>query len=96
MGSDFIRRWNGGLGPFREEYWHSYADEELREVTIGRYLWQRRDLTHLHEHHLRHGKPEPDYMKESYRRFQADGAIFRQRKVQGFPGHEPLTESIAA
>ena len=92
MGAEFVRRWNGGAGPLCTEYWHSYADEELYETVKGAgILWQREDLSQKHVHHLRENRPQPAYMRESYNRFQADGAIFRQRKARGFPGWEPIS-----
>ena len=92
MGAEFVRRWNGGTGPLCTEYWHSYADEELYETVVRTgLLWQREDLSQKHVHHLRENRPQPAYMRESYNRFQADGAIFRQRKARGFPGWEPIS-----
>src|SRR3990167_10514133 len=92
MGAEFVRRWNGGAGPLCTEYWHSYADEELYETVVRTgLLWQREDLSQKHVHHLRENRPQPAYMRESYNRFQADGAIFRQRKARGFPRWEPIS-----
>jgi hypothetical protein len=90
MGREFVQRWNGGKGPFWHEYWHMYADESLREETIGKCLWQRRDLTHHHDHWLRMGRPRPYYLDLAQQRWDHDEALFRKRKAAGFPGHEPL------
>ena len=51
IGREFARRMNQGKGPFWREYFHMFADEELQCVAqrLG-VLWQRRDLTHHHEH----------------------------------------------
>jgi hypothetical protein len=94
MGREFIARWNGGNGPFWPNYWHFYADEELREVTIGKYLWQRRDLMHHHDHWLREGRMRPDYMTRAQDLWPADEAIFRGRAARDFPGHDPLEKEL--
>jgi len=90
LGRGFIERWNGGRGPFWSEYFHFYADEELKEVTAARgYLWQRRDLTHHHDHCTRPGGgrgARPAYMSEAQRRWAEDKALFAKRKADGFPG----------
>lgn len=93
MGRNFIDLWNCGRGPFWSEYYHFYADEEMHDVTLAEgILWQRKDLTHHHEHWSRNGTPRPDYMAPVFARYGKDKVVFDRRKASGFPGHRPLGE----
>lgn len=92
IGREFARRMNQGKGPFWPEYFHMFADEELQCVAqrMG-VLWQRRDLTHHHEHPRRDGVPRtPDFAGEIYssEHWQASKLLFDSRKNAGFPGSE--------
>lgn len=94
IGREFARRMNGGKGPFWPEYPHMFADEELQEVAkrMG-VLWQRRDLTHHHEHPRRDGsQATPDFAQEIYSapHWEASKALFDSRQAAGFPGSEPI------
>jgi hypothetical protein len=94
LGREFCRRMYGGRGAFFEEYRHMFDDEELFEVAkmLG-VLWQRPDLTHHHEHFLRHGAaPTPPHLVNAVSRenWQRTKALFNARKAAGFPGHEPI------
>jgi hypothetical protein len=91
LGRAFIERWNGGLGAFWPEYFHFYCDEELHDVTLAAgLLWQRRDLTHHHDHWMRPGGTgkRPAYMTTAHQRWEADKRLFESRKASGFPGHQ--------
>ena len=91
LGAEFCRRANRGRGPLWPGYRHWFADEELCAVTrAAGLLWQRPDLSHLHEHHLRRGAPRPAYMEATAVQWAADAELFRQRSATGFPGHELL------
>ena len=92
IGREFARRVNQGKGPFWPEYQHMFADEELQNVAqrMG-VLWQRRDLTHHHEHPRRDGVARtPDFAGEIYSsaHWQASKLLFDSRKAAGFPGSE--------
>lgn len=96
MGREFCRRMYQGNGPLWPEYQHMFVDEEAQCVAqkLG-VFWQRPDLTHLHHHWQREGSGAtavPDHLKEACSRAHWDKykAIFERRKVQGFPGHEPI------
>ena len=92
IGREFARRMNQGKGPFWPEYLHMFGDEELQCVAqrMG-VLWQRRDLTHHHEHPRRDGVARtPDFAAEIYSsgHWQASKLLFDSRKAAGFPGSE--------
>lgn len=91
MGRSFCERVNQGNGPFWGEYHHNWCDQEMLEVCrkLG-ILWQRRDLTHYHNHSRRNGGDWLDFQKgfdADYRRMQP---LFRARQAAGFPGSAPL------
>ncbi len=97
IGREFARRMYQGNGPLWPEYRHMFVDEELQQVAI-KYgvLWQRRDLTQRHEHWSRAEGVTPQdcpaFLKEatSQEHWKKYKTIFENRKVQGFPGSEPL------
>ena len=91
MGVEFCRRIYGGRGPFHEEYFHFFCDEELHEVAdrLG-ILWHRSDLIHYHHHWGREGKPRPEYLHPARLNWNKAQTLFNERKAAGFPGHEPL------
>jgi hypothetical protein len=92
LGREFCQRMYGGRGPYSECYYHMFGDEELFEVALRLgVLWHRLDLSHFHHHWGRVGLPMPTYLRRANQNFQAEGKVFRQRKVAGFPGHEPLS-----
>lgn len=94
IGREFARRMNQGIGPLWPEYQHMHADEELQCVAqkLG-VLWQRRDLTHFHNHPRRDGVARtPDFATEIYSRehWVKTETLFKGRKAAGFPGSEPI------
>jgi len=90
MGMGFIRRINGGKGPFWEEYTHFFCDEEMYHITkaLG-ILWQRKDLTQYHNHHSRAGRDRTLYQQRESKRWNVGSKLFYARKKAGFPGHGP-------
>jgi hypothetical protein len=84
LGREFIRRWNNGKGPFSEEYFHCYADEQLHDETLPNgFLWQRKDLSHWHHHPNRTGEKPPGYMQVANNHFRSDQAAFRRWQAAG-------------
>ena len=80
-----------GNGPLWGEYWHSFVDNDLAEVSakLGVMRWDSA-IGHRHEHFLRHGRPVPAYSAHAYARFADDQAIFERRKAAGFPDSDLL------
>jgi hypothetical protein len=95
MGREFCRRMYQGNGPLWPGYRHMFEDEELQNVAqrLG-VLWQRRDITHYHQHWSRgNDKAQmPEFLREvSGQAHWAEAkAMFETRKAGGFPGHEPI------
>jgi hypothetical protein len=86
LGREWCLRANGGKGPLWPEYFHGWADLELRQVAsrLGLF-WSRPDLTQRHEKHtsgLRPGKKHAD------EHGAADREVYGRRQRRGFPGHE--------
>lgn len=92
IGRELARRLNQGNGPWWSEYFHMFADEEFQNVAqaLG-LLWQRRDLTHYHDHCRRDGVARtPEFLQEAYSQehWEKYKRIFSARKAAGFPGSE--------
>ena len=91
MGREFIRRINGGRGPFWPEYFHFFCDEEMKCVTEKlRILWQRPDLNQRHDHWSRKKVPRPPHLYPAKANWLDAKDLFLKRKGAGFPGHEPI------
>ena len=94
IGRDLSLRLNEGNGPFWPQYFHSWADEEIMNVTqrLGVFL-QRPDLCHYHDHCMRNpgGKwaPHLHHVAADYQRMRP---LFMERKAAGFPGSQPLAK----
>jgi len=91
LGREWCRTMYRGQGPLCEAYFHMYVDQELQEVAkrMG-VFWQRPDLTQHHDHWLRTGKGEPEFLRRANAEFGAAQIIFNRREDENFPGHEPL------
>lgn len=88
MGREFIQKAYQGTGPYCEEYYHFFADEELHDVAIKLgILWNRSDLVHHHHHWSREGRPRPSYLAPAKLNWDQARELFRARQLQGFPGH---------
>lgn len=94
VGRAYANRINQGRGPLWPEYFHFFADEEMFNVTtkLG-CLWQRRDLSHYHNHWSRGGS-RPAHMAKAQERWDTDKARHDDRKAKGYPGHEPTQWGI--
>lgn len=92
LGRSWCARINQGRGPLWPEYFHNWADEELKLVAekLGVY-WMRPDIIHYHEHSMR--QPGGQW-QEHQQGFSADYVrmkpLFDARKKMNFPGSEPL------
>ena len=101
IGREFARRVYRGNGPFWPEFYHMFDDEHLQCVAtkLG-VFWQRRDLTHLHEHWGRPREGErlgqasrmPDFLVTANSRANWDRskAIFERLKAGGFAEAEDV------
>ncbi len=91
IGREFATRINGGAGPWWPEYHHNWADEEMQNVaqSLG-VLWQRRDLTHYHDHARRKGGPWQAHQKHFDADYTRMKPLFDKRKAAGFPGSAPV------
>ncbi len=88
IGREFAQRINQGNGPFWPEYHHNWADEELQNVAIKLgVFWQRRDLTHFHDHARRQGGAWREHQKGFDADYVRMKPLFDRRKAAGFPGH---------
>ena len=102
MGREWCEKSYLGRGPMFDGYFHCCADNELQEVAIQQgVFWQRRDLTHFHNHPARADWPSfasqqkyhEGHLKRLYSSevWGADDALYQDRKRRGFPGSERLT-----
>lgn len=91
LGRGWLQTSYRGRGPFCPQYNAFYGDEELFHVAqlLG-VFWQRADLTQYHDHWMRGGRAKTDYQQANDRHWERDQEVFRQRQVQGWPGHERL------
>lgn len=95
MGRDFCRRANNGIGPLHPHFFHMHVDECLLEYAkmLG-ILWQRRDLTHHHDHWGRTGDSSkmPDFLRtvNSPEHWEESKAILDRLKEEKFASCLPL------
>jgi hypothetical protein len=99
LGREFCERVYGGNGPLFPEYYHMFVDEELQGVaTALGLLWQRPDLTQLHEHWTKRIEPDPETGRRvppehlsfvtTQGHWQQSKALHARRRMLGYPGHE--------
>lgn len=94
VGRAYANRINQGRGPLWPEYFHFFADEEMFNVTMKlNCLWQRRDLSHYHNHWSRGGS-RPPHMAKAQERWDTDKGRHDDRKAKGYPGHEPTAWGV--
>ena len=88
IGREFCERAYNGNGPLWPEYFHMFVDEELQAVAemLG-VFWQRPDITQMHRHWAREGKPMPEFLTaaNSPQHWNKYKALFESRKAAGFP-----------
>lgn len=85
VGKGWITSGYGGEGPVNGNYNAFYADEELKIVAenLG-VLWMRDDLTQWHHHWSFGALPKQEYHTRNNAKWDADKALFNQRKLEGF------------
>jgi hypothetical protein len=94
IGREFARRVLHGNGPFYPQFRHMFGDQALQCVAekLG-VFWQRRDLTHYHDHaqrtegvHVGPPKPLPPHMVQWNTRAHWDEskAEFERLQAGGF------------
>jgi hypothetical protein len=88
IGRAYCEQSYGGSGPFWPGYYAFFGDEEMKVVAEAEgVLWQRDDLSQVHNHWARPGGPaKTRYQVNNDRHWNSDKTTFLQRKQQGFPG----------
>lgn len=92
FGREYARRANQGRGVFWPEYWHFFADEEMKNVTERQgILMQAPRFQIYHDHwHRDKRRRRPGHMAVARDSWAKDKATFETRKAAGFPGSELL------
>ena len=91
LGREWCERAYGGYGPLWAGYKHCWVDNDLQEVAMRHGVFaQRPDLTHRHEHWLRHGNQAPERALTAMRYWDQDKALFAARLDAGFPDSDLL------
>ncbi len=87
IGRAFIEKAYGGNGPYREEYFHYFSDQELQEYAIKMNVFEQfKYVTQFHDHWQRQEKPSrPGHLIQAGAKWRKDKQIFEQRKKEGFP-----------
>lgn len=95
LGRGWISKAYAGLGPMPSGYRHNWADNELYWVAKGLgVLWERPDLTQMHEHFSRKHEAAPDYWNQVVAaNDKVDVERFIARLWLGFPGHQPVRDA---
>ncbi len=100
IGREFCLRVNGGNGPLWPGFYHMFVDQALQEMTesIG-VFWQRRDLTHHHQHALRPREGEimgrrdrlPAFLEKanSPEEWRKSKAEYERLKASNWEGYKP-------
>jgi len=87
IGRSFIEKAYEGKGPYREEYFHYFSDQELQEYAIKMWAFeQRSDLIQYHDHWQRkENQKRPGHLIQAGVKWAKDKKIFQQRQQEGFP-----------
>lgn len=98
MGREWCRRMYGGRGPLCDAYYHFFEDTE-HKLIAEKYgaLLMRPDLCQFHDHFERvpgtnqmQNVEPPPHLVRAKSQWGTSLQIFKTRKREGFPGHEPL------
>ena len=87
IGRAFVEESYDGNGPYREEYFHYFSDQELQEYAITQEAFQQRaDLTQYHDHWQRQENPQrPPHLMKAKKQWHQDKIMFEERKAKGWP-----------
>jgi hypothetical protein len=87
IGRKFIETSYNGKGPYWEEYYHYFSDQELQEYASNLGAFEQREaLTQYHDHWQRkENAKRPSYLMEAKRQWDKDQRLFKQRLIKGFP-----------
>ncbi|MHA1344996.1 MAG: glycosyltransferase family 2 protein [Candidatus Heimdallarchaeaceae archaeon] len=87
LGRDFIEKAYEGKGPYWEEYFHYFSDQELQEYATQLGIFeQRKYVNQYHDHWQRQEEPQrPGYLLPAKKKWHKDKQIFQQRQKEGFP-----------
>jgi hypothetical protein len=86
IGRAFIDEAYGGAGPYFEEYFHYFCDQELQEVaTLLGAFKQLPEITQYHDHWQRDGGERPPHLMKAKDRWEEDRDIFEIRQRHRFP-----------
>ena len=87
LGRNFILYAYGGQGPYREEYFHYFSDQELQEYAESRNIFEQwPDITQYHAHWQRmKGEKRPEHLMEALDHHGPDKKTFERRKRKGWP-----------
>lgn len=99
MGREWCERGYSGYGPLCDAYVHNFVDNDLQEVAklLG-ILWQRPDLSHIHNNWMWTTGIRPTFLDEAYsqRHWDKYKRIYENRRAAGFPGHQLLEATVSA
>lgn len=90
VGRAFIEQAYEGKGPYNEDYFHYFCDQEIQEVAVKLGAFQQReDLSQYHDHWQREeGDKRPPHLMKALEGWKRDRNIFKIRQAEGFPGCE--------
>lgn len=99
MGREWCERANQGKGPLYPDFEHMFVDEFLQASAQKQgVLWQRPDLTQLHNHWQRGGgKPCPSFLRRvsGPAHWNEAQALFERLKARKFVDGDPLSVEVA-
>ncbi len=93
IGREFAQRAYNGHGPFRDDYFHLYADTELQQVALKLgVFWQRPDIKQEHKHWSR-GMGTQALSTNNYAfSEERDRTLYEVRLATGFAGYHLASE----
>lgn len=100
LGREWCERANQGKGPLYPDFHHMFVDEFLQASAQKQgVFWQRRDLTHMHNHWQRGGgKPCPSFLQRvsGPAHWNKSQALFERLKAKNFVDGDPLPVEVHA